>query len=200
MYATEAYHTRGAIRHVVGVLQLNISKSTLTVMDYWVSMIENWADANKALNHCVGSAETCLLTMSKYLFRTFNAMKGIHLTLVNPVGVRNALLEPIKKFLRKYPIFGGDSDLEVLTRQWVAIYKGKANELPYKAAAKLFLKKVGCTEQEQPPATSLSKACLGRIEKLVEAYDHLLVTTTRKAATEKVILLTTSGQVKTMPV
>lgn len=200
MYAAEAYHTRGAIRHVVGVLQLNMSKSSLTMMDYWVSMIENWADANKASKHCVGSAETCLLTMSKYLYRTFNAMKEIHFMLVNPIRVRNALLRPIKMFLPKYPIFGGENDPEVLTREWIAKYKGKANEIPYYDIAKAFLMKVGCTEQEQPPAQSFSKSCLDKIENLVEAYDHLLVSTTKKPTTENFILLTTNGQVKIRPV
>jgi hypothetical protein len=169
------------------------------MMDYWVSMIENWADANKALKHCVGSAETCLLVMSKYLFRTFNAMKEIHFMLVNPIRVRNALLEPIKTFLPKYTIFGGEHDPEALTREWIFKYKGKANEIPY-AIAKAFLMKVGCTEKEQPPAQSLSKSCVDKIENLVEAYDHLLISTTRKATTENFILLTKNGQVKTRPV
>ena len=46
VYAAEAYHTRGAMRHVVGDLQMHsaVVKEGTTVMDYWASMIENWAE------------------------------------------------------------------------------------------------------------------------------------------------------------
>ena len=199
MYAAEAYHTRGAIRHVVGVLQLSLSKTSLTMMDFWMSMIENWADANKVPGHCQNSAETCILAMSKYLFRTFNAMKEIHFMLTKPIHVYNALPKPIKTFLSKYSIFGGENDPEVLTKQWVAKYKGKATEIPYDVMMK-FLKIFNCTEKLQLQDQILSKSCMDGIENLVEDYDRLLVMTTSERTTEDVILLTTSGKFKTPPV
>ena len=198
MYAAEAYHTRGAIRHVVGVLQLHLSKTSLTVMDLWMSMIENWADANKVAAQCQHRAEICLPAMSKYLFRTFNAMKQIHFALLNPISVRNALNKTIKIYLSKSSIFGGEDDLEVLTGEMVRQYKGNPSGMPYNVMMR-FLMKVGCNGMEQPQFEPLSKSCMDKIEKLVEVYDHLLVSTTNKPATEWVILLTTSGQVKIPP-
>ena len=45
IYAAEAYHTRGAIRHVVGGMQLKSiggqNNNALSTHDLWVSMIEN---------------------------------------------------------------------------------------------------------------------------------------------------------------
>ena len=81
MYAAEAYHTRGAIRHVVGVTQMKeVEVRSLSTEDLWVSMIENWGEANKEYHHCEEERyplEKCLLKSSKYLWRMFNAMKFI---------------------------------------------------------------------------------------------------------------------------
>ena len=95
VYAAEAYHTRGAMRHVVGDLQMHstVVKEGTTVMDYWASMIENWADSNKEYEHCTElKVEACLLKMSKYLRRTFHAMKSIY----------NILSRILKLFHRPY--------------------------------------------------------------------------------------------------
>ena len=80
IYAAEAYHTRGAIRHVVGGMQLKTiggqNNNALSTHDLWVSMIENWGESNKEYNHCRQDPLTkCLLKMSKYLLRMFNAMR-----------------------------------------------------------------------------------------------------------------------------
>ena len=81
IYAAEAYHTRGAIRHVVGAIQMNELKiQSLSTEDLWVSMIENWGEANKEYHHCAEKRyplEKCLLTSSKYMWRMFSAMKSI---------------------------------------------------------------------------------------------------------------------------
>ena len=51
VYAAEAYHTLGAMRHVVGDLQMHsaVVKEGTTVMDYWASMMET-RNMNTALN------------------------------------------------------------------------------------------------------------------------------------------------------
>ena len=75
LYAAEAYHTRGAIKHVVGNNQMKVN-TPLTTEDLWVSMIENWGESNKEYNHCKNDPmEQCLLKMSKYMKRMFNAMR-----------------------------------------------------------------------------------------------------------------------------
>lgn len=83
MYASEAYHTRGTIRHVVGIMQMQRGelKSQMTTNDYWVSMLENWADAVKEYNReCAAHSlrvVVCLPKMSKYLLRMLDAMHAI---------------------------------------------------------------------------------------------------------------------------
>ncbi|KAL9976542.1 hypothetical protein ACROYT_G013856 [Oculina patagonica] len=56
MYAAEAYHTRGAIRHIVGATQMKVIdpslRTSLSTNDLWVSMIENWGESIKEYNHC----------------------------------------------------------------------------------------------------------------------------------------------------
>ena len=50
----------------------------LSTYDLWVSMIENWGEANKEYKHCkLISVAECLMKMSKYLSRMFNAMRVI---------------------------------------------------------------------------------------------------------------------------
>ena len=75
LYAAEAYHTRGAIKHVVGNNQMKVN-IPLTTEDLWVSMLENWGESNKEYNDCKNDPmEQCLLKMSKYMKRMFNAMR-----------------------------------------------------------------------------------------------------------------------------
>ena len=102
IFGAEAYHTRGAIHHVVWALKMNKDKTSVTVMDFWVSVIENWAETNKVFARCVGSAETYLLLMCKYLLWTCNTMKEIHTALLKLLRVRNALTNPINASLPKY--------------------------------------------------------------------------------------------------
>ena len=62
IYAAQAYHNRGAIRHVVGGTQIQVVDTLLT-LDLWVSMIENWGEVNKEFNHCESDPrEECFLS------------------------------------------------------------------------------------------------------------------------------------------
>ena len=82
LYAAEAYHSRGAVRYVVGAMQMkdeNI-KSALTLLDLWCTMLENWGDAMKEYKRAdkeMETAETKLIKMSKYLWRTWKSMTEI---------------------------------------------------------------------------------------------------------------------------
>ena len=196
MYAAEAYHTRGAMRHVVGVLQLKVLTNTeLTIMDYWVSMIENWADANKVYNHCKAeniSLGPCLLSMTKYLFRTFNATKEIHYRLTSPVKTVFNILNQRTKKLKKGNSgvnFGSKNDLSVLTQNWIAKYKGQETEVPIDEI-KRFSVILKCEHQN-------FTTCLNKINNLVKNYDHFLIKLSKSPTTEQFILLKGNGQVKT---
>ncbi len=209
MYAAEAYHTKGAMRHVVGVIQLKKEgiKQGMTIMDYWVSMIENWADANKAFRHCGSkNAKKCLLSMTKYLYRTFDAMKTIRNTLYNTRALINKLKiafvgEDPPYTLPTYPDDDTNCEPLKLTKFWVAEYKGKVSEIPEKPASK-FLSAVGCSSLDPPQATStpLTQQCMDKIQALVKSFDNLLVKTTAKATTQNTVMYKRDGTLKTMPV
>ena len=84
MYNAEAYHTRGSVRHVVGWTQMNRADvfSEITINDYWVSILENWADTVKEYNRECAEKNAliavCLPKMSKYFWRMLDAMFAAH--------------------------------------------------------------------------------------------------------------------------
>ena len=115
IYAAEAYHTRGAIRHVVGTIQMGGTRP-LSNNDLWVSMIENWGDAIKEYNHCKNDAiSVCFLKMSKYMWRVFNAMKMMHELKILPPFV-----PPLNKVI----------DPEALTKSWLDYKKAGRSAIP----------------------------------------------------------------------
>lgn len=195
VYAAEAYHTRGAMRHVVGDTQMHsqIVKSTTTVMDYWVSMIENWADSNKEFEHCSElKVEACLLKMSKYLRRTFHAMKNIFNISTRTPNPGNALRAA--RLLPEYP----QPDPEVISLKWVSAFRGKKDEIPeFKKNIKPFLDAVGCSAQRE--RTALDFDCMKSIQAKVMSFNNILVSATAKdsAAIQAIFILMPNGQQKT---
>ena len=82
LYAAEAYHSRGAVRYVVGGMQMKDENiiSKLTPLDLWCTMLENWGDAMKEYKYANAEKETAgkkLIKMSKYLWRTWKSMTEI---------------------------------------------------------------------------------------------------------------------------
>ncbi len=82
IYSVPGYVTPGAVRHsVIGQKYVNGNIKgllTLNLEDYWQSMLENWANANRLYkkeclvnNNKIGR---CLLRMSKPLYLMFDAM------------------------------------------------------------------------------------------------------------------------------
>lgn len=164
IYAAEAYHTRGAIRHVVGGTQMkviDISKS-LSLMDLWVSMIENWGESNKEFSHCLTAPlEVCFLKMSKYLWRTFNAM--------------NLIRPKIKQNLRPGLVhFGGAySDPEYAMKMWLDYKRQGKTAIPKQQNHVMqFLRQFKCDEAQigQP----ISSTCMEKMNKAVNAYNMKL--------------------------
>lgn len=164
IYAAEAYHTRGAIRHVVGGTQMkviDISKS-LSLMDLWVSMIENWGESNKEFSHCLKAPlEVCFLKMSKYLWRTFNAM--------------NLIRPKIKQNLRPGLVhFGGAySDPEYAMKMWLDYKRQGKTAIPKQQNHVMqFLRQFKCDEAQigQP----ISSTCMEKMNKAVNAYNMKL--------------------------
>ena len=166
LYAAEAYHTRGAIRHVVQGMQMKAIdrgefNTPLLTYDLWVSMIENWGDANKEYAHCGPNVliAACLNKMSKYLWRMFNAMRLVRVRL--PSKSSQGLLA-----------FGTTDDPESATQQW----RRKGANADAKSYY-LFLKKFECnaminTQTQRVVAnTRLSVNCMTNINNKVNAYN-----------------------------
>ncbi len=162
IYAAQAYHTRGAIRHVVGGMQMDTAGS-LSTTDVWVSMIENWGEANKEYNHYQhGPLEKCFLKMSKYLWRTFSAMRQIRGRL--PPDVTDGLVH-----------FDDDgfANPEYAFKIWQGYRKQGKTEIPKdQASVEQFLQQFNCAEPvfgEPFPST-----CMEKINDKVNAYNVVL--------------------------
>ena len=116
---------------------IDTSKS-LTKVDLWVSMIENWGEANKEYTHC-GSAplEVCFLKMSKYMWRMFSAMRLLRNCI--PPNYRPGLVH----FGEKY------ADPEFAMQMWLDYKKQGATAIPkQKGNVKEFLRQFGCVQKQ----------------------------------------------------
>ena len=134
----------------------------LSTYDLWVSMIENWGEANKEYKHCGKiSVAQCLMKMSKYLSRMFDAMRVIHRSRL-PKKDRKGLLD-----------FGTTDDPEFVT-DFLLRYKRRGKKLP--AAANHFvtgfLEKFKCNTPKYE--NLLNFDCLKKIHKEVNAYNKKL--------------------------
>ena len=138
LHAKESYYTRGALRHVVGDLQMNevLVREELTAMDFWSSMIENWADANKEFQRCDSSnPNKCLLKMSKYLFRSFDAINRVfNIAKENKFGFE--IIESSNYDILK---------LHKKNKMWVDVFKKSNLDIPCVEVVE-FLHLIKCNE------------------------------------------------------
>ena len=161
IYAAEAYHTRGAIRHVVGGTQMKVvdTSASLTTMDLWASMIENWGEANKEFSHCQTAAlEECFLKMSKYMWRMFNAMRLVRDHI--PAPNRPGLVHFGEQF----------ADPEFAMKMWLDYKKEGKTAIPkHQGNVIQFLRQFHCDKAEigQP----LSATCIMKMNDKVNAYN-----------------------------
>ena len=166
IYAAEAYHTRGAIRHVVGATQMKVeSVELLSTEDLWVSMIENWGEANKEYHHCEESPlEVCLLKSSKYMWRMFSAMKFIRGRLRNLTEKTVGLVEfDAKNF----------SNPEYAAKEWMGYRKqGKREILKNRAHVRQFFSQFDCDSVAF--GEKFSPACISKMNDKVNAYNVIL--------------------------
>ena len=161
VYAAEALHTRGALRHVVGVTQMKkVLVELLSTEDLWVSMIENWGEANKDYHHCEESPlEVCLLKSSKYMWRMFNAMRLIWERL--PRKERDGLVQ-----------FRGQgfSNPEYVAKVWMSYRKQAKAEIPKNIHhVWQFFKQFQC--KDVAFGKPFSPACISKMNDKVNAYN-----------------------------
>ena len=166
LYAAEAYHTRGAIRHVVGNTQMKILPiESISTEDLWVSMIENWGETNKEYNHCQNDPfEVCFVKMCKYLWRVFDAMKVL----------RSKIPAPKKPGLVHF-WEEGFANPGYAMDEWIKYKRqGKAAISTSSTEIATFLRQFGCTEEA--PGKQFSQDCLKKINEKVNAYNVRLAT------------------------
>ena len=150
LYAAEAYHTRGAIRHVVAALQMKLpdyQPDKLSMMDLWVSMIENWGESLKEYNHgchAPTKLEVCVLKMSKYMWRMVAAMKNLkqRIEAINNKEPKGGSFSPPLSLVR----FEGAINSEVLMRTWYEEYKktGEGQIPSTQLDVSAFFRSFGC--------------------------------------------------------
>ena len=132
---------------------------SLTTNDLWVSMIENWGEANKVYNLCKAALlEECFLKMSKYMWRMLNAMRLIRERL--PPKARTGLVH-----------FEEVDNPEFVVKMWLD-YKNQGGNtaIPtHKASILQFLRQFQCDSAAlgQP----LPAACISKMNDKVNDYN-----------------------------
>ena len=142
----------------------------LSTYDLWVSMIENWGEANKENKHCRNiSVAKCLMKMSKYLSRMFDAMRVIRRSRL-PKKDREGLLD-----------FGTTDDPEFVT-DLLLRYKKSGKKLSPAAYhfVRFFLDKFKCRISSRVHSNFLWD-CLKKIHNEVNAYNKKLAANVNKA-------------------
>ena len=170
IYAAEAYHTRGAIRHVVGGTQMKVlqlsPRTPLSVNDLWVSMIENWGESNKEYNHCRNDPLTkCFLKMSKYMWRVFNAMR-----LVRDRLPSEAKLKGVVRFGEQF------GDPEYAMAMWLRYKKQGGGAIPEEdiKAVKSFLLQFECNQAVLNMQQPIPSACVTKMNDKINDYNKAL--------------------------
>ena len=137
-----------------------VSVELLSTEDLWVSMIENWGEANKDYHHCEESPlEVCLLKSSKYMWRMFNAMRLIWERLSRKE--RNGLVQ----FRGK-----GFSNPEYAAKVWMGYRKQAKREIPKNTRdVRQFFKQFNC--KDAAFGEPFSPACISKMNDKVNAYN-----------------------------
>lgn len=137
---------------------VDTSKS-LTTIDLWASMIENWGETNKEYNHCQSiPLEECFLKMSKYMWRMFNAMRLVRDRI--PAQTRAGLVHFGEAF----------SDPEFAMKMWLDYKKQGMTAIPkHRANVMQFLRQFHCDRAVL--GEPLSATCISKMNDKVNAYN-----------------------------
>ena len=142
------------------------SVTSLSTEDLWVSMIENWGEANKEYHHCEESPlEVCLLKSSKYMWRMFSAMKFIRGRL--PTDKTYGLVQ-----------FDAEdfSNPEYAAKVWMGYRKQGKREIPTCIKCiedvRQFFKQFHCDSVAF--GERFSSACISKMNDKVNAYNLIL--------------------------
>lgn len=146
-------------------------RTSLSTNDLWVSMIENWGEANKEYNHCEDedlgykSIRKCFLLMSKYMWRVLDAMRLL----------QERLPEKYTKEVRFSPCI----DPQCIMKMWLR-YKKKGNTALMGSKdeenVQVFLKEFGCKEAKEADVmrSEFTLDCLEKIHEKVWGYNSIM--------------------------
>ena len=147
-------------------------KTSLSTNDLWVSMIENWGEANKEYNHCdlkrhpgYRPIKECFLQMSKYMWRMLDAMRLL----------QERLPESYAKMVRFSPCI----DPQCIMKMWLR-YKKEGNTDSItpndEENVRVFLKEFGCKEATEADVMrgEFTLDCLAKIHDKVCRYNEIL--------------------------
>ena len=202
IYASEAYLTRGAIRVVVGSQQMEKQKikESLTALDHWTSLIENYGDMQKDYEReCkkrMMNMYACLLKLSKYMWRAFESMN----TLLNVLEKEkitshaddNDFYTPMNEGTKAIERFSSAKPSPVqIANNWVKCFKDKGKSqiekeysdkecpevklgsLSKKNWAMYFLKDILDCSPNSP--VLLKQVCVDKISYLVRAVNQRML-------------------------
>ena len=145
-------------------------KKELSTHDLWVSMIENWGEANKEYHHCEDKTlDQCFLKMSKYMWRVFDAMRLLRKRL--PEETKSISFRP-----NVYP--------QRIMEKWLKYKKEGRTDFNNDdvESVRLFLEEFECLEvktlanTKNLRGTKFSLDCLARLNNKVMEYNLLLAT------------------------
>ena len=209
IYASEAYLSRGALRVVVGAQQMNRDavKKRLTPLDHWCTMIENYGDTLKEYQHsCLGNklnVGSCLMKLSKYMWRTFNSAEQLYKTLAEK---DKALDKESQDAMEKIKMFGVQTDFSLtdVLKHWMddlkdksitdikevydpkQKYNSKSSKVTGEANwTKKFLDKLGCHYNDQAKEMPLS--CIVELSAVMKRFNGRMIQFTNKGLVAKKI-------------
>lgn len=150
----------------------------LSNIDLWVSMIENWGESIKEFNHgCRESkdkVETCVLNMSKYIWRMVNAMKYLNQRIETyNTDKKGPSLGETPSLVR----FKGGTNPENISRNWFKNFKKTGKKLPAtQLDLSAFFRGFGCNKTGSLVVygNPFPENCMNIINKAVDGYNYWL--------------------------
>ena len=197
VYASESYLTKGAMRVIVGSQQMEnrLITKELTPLDHWATALENygdvWKEYNRECKDGKSNLYTCLLKLSKYMWRTFTSTKVLHDAFAK-ANIKDFKDENVQQENAVQRFTNANPNAIVITKSWIKCFKDKGKptidteysdkdcsdgNLEKKNWAKEFLTGVfDCKFDEN----KLDSTCMERLSELVIAVNKRMLALTNK--------------------
>ena len=197
VYASESYLTKGAMRVIVGSQQMEnrLITKELTPLDHWAAALENygdvWKEYNRECKDGKSNLYTCLLKLSKYMWRTFTSTKVL-LDAFAKANIKDFKDENVQQENAVQRFTNTNPNAVDITKSWIKCFKDKGKSeidkeysdkdcsdgnLEKKNWAKEFLTGVfDCTFDE----SKLDATCMERFSQLMRAVNNRMLAVTNE--------------------